>query len=54
MNLQLYMRLLFLALLAFSFSPAQAYGVLTHQAVVDAAWETNLKPLLLKRYPKAT
>lgn len=48
------MRPLFLALLAFSFSPAQAYGVLTHQAVVDAAWETNLKPLLLKRYPKAT
>jgi len=31
-----------------------AYAVLSHQAIIDAAWETNLKPLLKKRYPKAT
>ncbi len=33
---------------------ASAYGVLTHQAVVDAAWQTSLQPLLKKHYPKAT
>jgi hypothetical protein len=31
-----------------------AYAVLSHQAIVDAAWNTHIKPLLLKRYPKAT
>jgi hypothetical protein len=46
---------LFVALLALS-SPQQgaAYAVLSHQAIIDAAWETHIKPLLLKRYPKAT
>ncbi|WP_439880538.1 zinc dependent phospholipase C family protein [Pontibacter sp. MBLB2868] len=34
--------------------PASAYGVLSHQAVVDASWEKGLKPLLLRRYPNAT
>lgn len=34
--------------------PTLAYGTLTHQAVVDAAWDTALKPLLLRRYPHAT
>ncbi|HEY4651420.1 MAG TPA: zinc dependent phospholipase C family protein [Pontibacter sp.] len=33
--------------------PAQAYGVLTHQAIIDAAWQKDIKPLLQKRYPKA-
>ncbi|WP_242929529.1 zinc dependent phospholipase C family protein [Pontibacter vulgaris] len=33
---------------------ASAYGVLTHQAVVDASWQTSLQPLLKKRFPKAT
>jgi hypothetical protein len=28
--------------------------VLSHEAVIDAAWDTNLKPLLLKRFPDAT
>jgi Zinc dependent phospholipase C len=31
-----------------------AYAVLSHQAIIDAVWETHIKPLLLKRYPKAT
>jgi hypothetical protein len=46
---------LFVALLALS-SPQQgaAYAVLSHQAIIDAAWETHIKPLLLKRYPRAT
>lgn len=33
---------------------AQAYAVLSHEAIVDAAWETHIKPLLLKKYPHAT
>jgi hypothetical protein len=31
-----------------------AYSVLTHEAIVDSAWETGIKPLLLKRFPQAT
>jgi zinc dependent phospholipase C len=31
-----------------------AYSVLSHEAIIDAAWDTNLKPLLLKRFPNAT
>ncbi len=33
---------------------AEAYAVLSHQAIIDATWETHLKPLLKKRYPLAT
>ena len=33
---------------------ASAYGVLSHQAIIDAAWEKDLKPLLQKRYPNTT
>ena len=35
-------------------SVGQAYSVLTHEAIVDAAWKDNIQPLLLKRFPKAT
>ncbi len=31
-----------------------AYAVLSHEAIIDAAWDTNIKPLLLKRFPSAT
>jgi Zinc dependent phospholipase C len=33
---------------------SEAYSVLTHEAIVDAAWETHIRPLLLKRFPEAT
>jgi hypothetical protein len=33
---------------------SEAYSVLTHEAIVDAAWETNIRPLLLVRFPGAT
>lgn len=33
---------------------AQAYAVLSHEAIIDAAWESHIKPLLLKKYPNAT
>ena len=36
--------------------PAQsaAYAVLAHEAIIDSAWDTNIRPLLLKRFPGAT
>ena len=30
-----------------------AYSVLTHEAIVDAAWERWIRPVLLERYPQA-
>ena len=30
------------------------YSVLTHEAIIDSAWEMNIRPLLLERYPNAT
>jgi hypothetical protein len=33
---------------------AAAYSVLSHEAIIDSAWDTNIKPLLLKRFPGAT
>jgi hypothetical protein len=32
----------------------EAYAVLAHEAIIDSAWDTNLRPLLLKRFPDAT
>ena len=34
--------------------PTQAYAVLSHEAIIDAAWESHLKPVLLKKFPQAT
>ena len=34
--------------------PADAYSVLTHEAIVDSVWETHILPLLLQRFPTAT
>jgi hypothetical protein len=31
-----------------------AYSVLTHEAIIDAAWKHDIEPLLLKRFPNAT
>jgi hypothetical protein len=31
-----------------------AYAVLSHEAVIDSVWDTNIRPLLLKRFPGAT
>lgn len=33
---------------------ARAASVLTHESMVDAAWDVKLKSVLLSRYPKAT
>jgi len=34
--------------------PAAAYSVLSHETIIDAAWKTDLRPLLLERFPNAT
>jgi hypothetical protein len=36
--------------------PAQsaAYAVLAHEAIIGSVWDTNIRPLLLKRFPDAT
>jgi hypothetical protein len=34
--------------------PTRAYSVLTHEAIIDVAWDTSIRPLLLKRFPHAT
>jgi Zinc dependent phospholipase C len=31
-----------------------AYSVLSHETVIDAAWKTDLRPLLQERFPQAT
>jgi Zinc dependent phospholipase C len=33
--------------------PAAGYAVLTHEAVVDSAWDAAIKPTILKRFPDA-
>jgi hypothetical protein len=35
-------------------STLQAYSVLTHEAIIDTAWESGIRPLLLQRYPGST
>jgi len=36
------------------FTPARAFSILAHEAIIDATWTSNIKPLLLKKYPSAT
>jgi hypothetical protein len=40
-------------LLLAALSTAQAYSVLTHEAIIDSAWE-RIRPLLLARFPNTT
>ena len=42
------------AILLASPSEADAYSVLAHEANIDALWDTGLRPLLARRYPRAT
>ena len=34
--------------------PSWGYSVLTHEAIIDAEWDEQIKPLLLERFPNAT
>jgi hypothetical protein len=46
----------FVALLLLCVFPGltNAYSVLAHEAIIDAAWTDNIRPLLLQRFPNAT
>jgi len=35
-------------------TPTPAYSVLTHEAIIDVLWNSNIRPLLLKRFPNST
>ncbi len=50
---QLLLASLLAVLMAFP-APVRAYAVLSHEAIIDAAWETHIKPLLLRKFPQAT
>ncbi|HZL56684.1 MAG TPA: zinc dependent phospholipase C family protein [Bryobacteraceae bacterium] len=44
-----------LAVLLLSLCPvAGAYSVLSHEAIIDSAWDDSIKPILLQRFPNAT
>ena len=49
-------RLLFLILVCVLYCTTHSYGyaVLSHEAIIDAAWDKTLQPLLKARYPDAT
>ena len=46
--------LAFLAIFLIIPVPCPAYSVLTHEAIIDVVWDTNLRPMLLKRFPGAS
>jgi hypothetical protein len=46
--------ILILTLGVFSARISVGYSVLTHEAIIDAAWKDYIKPLLLKRFPNST
>ena len=35
-------------------APARAYAVLSHEAIIDAVWESHIKLVLHQKYPQAT
>lgn len=34
--------------------PSPAYSVLTHEAIIDSLWDTEIQPILLARFPDAS
>jgi hypothetical protein len=46
--------LVILLLLFPAAQPSLAYAVLTHEAIVDSAWDDAIKPTILERFPDAT
>jgi hypothetical protein len=35
-------------------APLYSYSVLTHEAIIDTAWNDDIRPLLVKRFPAST
>jgi hypothetical protein len=54
---QNYFRATLIALVVFSLLfplPSSGYSVLTHEAIIDSAWDSHIRPLLLQRFPTST
>src|SRR6476620_11579591 len=50
-----YLRFYFcLSLIFIGIGPVKAYSVLTHQAMIDGAWQKSLVPLLKAKFPGIT
>ena len=41
-------------IVAFLVPGCAGYAVLTHEAIIDAAWSDGIRPALLQRFPSAT
>jgi len=54
MNPPLNHKILFVLLISFLPFSVAAFGVLTHEAIVDASWDASIVPLLKKKYPVST
>ncbi len=53
--MRLFRSLLSIALISLPLTqPVRAYSVLTHEALIDRSWESEIKPLLLRRFPAST
>lgn len=50
----LFRSLLFCLLVTGSVTDLRAYAILSHEAVIDDAWDDSILPLLKKRYPGST
>ena len=46
--------LLYSLVVTLSVRPAAAYSVLTHEQIIDLAWEPHLKPMLMAKFPATT
>src|SRR5712691_4885678 len=44
----------FTAACVFLTVPCVAYSVLTHEAIIDSVWDTEIRPILMARYPNTT
>jgi hypothetical protein len=53
-RLAVYRAIAVVAALLLLSSPVRGYSVLTHEAIIDTAWDVAVKPLLLRRFPQAT
>ncbi len=45
---------LVVGILAAGTERASAYSVLAHEAAIDAAWDSSVRPLLLQRFPRSS
>ena len=47
-------RLLFIVVVILAAADARAYSVLSHEASIDALWDSHIQPLVARKFPQAT